>query len=460
MPTIPEIRPTTGLYTSVGIINSILDDPANTELAGIPHATATTESIRMVGQQITSYAARRNQFVSSLINRIGMVRLHYMLFTNPWAWAKQGKLEMGETVEQIWMGLAEVFPYNPQLSENRFLKQAPPDVSTAFHSINYKEVYKVTVNEAQLKAAFLSLEGLRDFIEGIIGSLARSANADEFMAMKYLLAVLMLAGKIKTITIDAITKNTASDVATKVAESTNLFQFPSTEYNMAGVENTTPISDLMVLESARANAQIKVNSLANAFNVDYVKFMGNVVMYDSLGTYNWERMDKIFADDPGYRKFTAAEITLLNSVDIICMDQKFMQIYDSVEEMGTPLINGEGLFTNYFYHVWKIYSASPFHNVIAFSSTTSSVTSVTVSPETATVGKGSVVALTANVVTSGFASSDIIWEISTAVTDSDIDQTGILRIGANETATSITVTATSIEDDSKSGTATITVSAT
>lgn len=459
MPTIPNIQPTTGLYTSVGIINSILSDPANDQLAGIPLATATTESIRMVGQEITRYAARRNQFVSSLINRIGMVRLHYMLFTNPWSWAKQGKLEMGETVEQIWIGLAEVFPYNPQTSETRFLKQTPPDVRSAFHSINYQEVYKVTVNEARLKAAFLSLEGLRDFIEGIIGSLARSANADEFMAMKYLLAVLLLDGKITVQTIPAITNANASDVVTTVAEQTNLFQFPSTSYNMAGVENTTPINKLYILESAAANAQIKVNSLATAFNIDEVRFMGQVVMYDSLGTYNWERMNKIFAEDPGYRQFTTEEINLLNTVDIIAMDRDFMQIYDSLEEMGTPLINGEGLYTNYFYHVWKIFSASPFHNVIAYSTASSSVTAISISPSTATVAKGGSVGLQADVTTTGFGSSDVVWELSTAVTSDStfIGQDGVLRVGADETATSITVTATSVSDDSVSGTADITV---
>lgn len=457
MPTIPEIKASTGIYTSVGIINSILEDTANTELHGIPKATATTESIRMVGQQITSYAARRNQFVSALINRIGMVRLHYMLFTNPWAWAKQGKLEMGETVEQIWIGLADVFPYDPKKSENRFLKQQAPDVSSAFHSINYQEVYKVTINEARLKNAFLSLEGLRDFIEGIIGSLARSANVDEFMAMKYILAMLLLAGKIKTIEIPVITKDTADDVATQIAETTNLFQFPSSDYTMGGNENTTPISDLYILESARANALIKVNSLANAFNVDYVKFQGNVVLYDSLGTYNWDRMNKIFADDPGYRQFTQEEINMLNTVDMIAMDRQFMQIYDSVEEMGTPLINGEGLFTNYFYHVWKILSVSPFHNAVAYTTTAGSITSVEISPTEATVAKGSSVALQATVTATGFTSTDVVFEISSAVTDSEIGQDGILRVGANETATEITVTVTSVADETKTASATITV---
>lgn len=461
MATRPPISATTGLYTSVGIINSILSDPNNNELAGIPLATATTESIRMVGQEITAYAPRRNQFCAALVNRIGMVRLHYMLFNNPWAWAKQGKLEMGETVEQIWIGLAEVFPYDPAEAETTFAKQAKPDIESAFHTINYQEVYKVSISSKQLKQAFLSVDGLRDFIESVIGSLARSAGVDEFMAMKYLLAILLLDGKIQTQTIQAISKTTADDVVATVAETTNNFQFPSTQYNIAGVENTTPIEKLYILESAKANAQIKVHALATAFNIDEVKFMGHVVMFDSLGTYNWTRMAKIFANDPGYRQFTSAEITLLNSVDIICMDEQFMQIYDSVEEMETPFINGEGAYTNYWYHVWKIFGASPFHNCIAFSSTASSVTSVTVSPATATVLPGGTLALQAQVTTTGFADAGVVWEIATSGVSNNtfVGQDGILRIGTDETKTSIKVSATSVADSSKSGSATINTTA-
>lgn len=458
MATRPAIKAKTGLYTSVGIINSILSDPNNNELQGIPLAQATTESIRMVGQEITSYAARRNQFCKALINRIGMVRLHYMLFTNPWAWAKQGKLEMGETVEQIWIGLAEVFPYNPVNAETNYAKQAVPDVQSAFHTINYREVYKLTISNKQLKQAFLSLDGLVNFIESVIGSLARSANVDEFMAMKYLLAVLLLNGSIRAETISDISKTSADDVVASVAEMTNNFQFPSTKYNIAGVENTTAIEDLYILESARANAQIKVHALAAAFNIDEVKFMGNVVMYDKLGEYNWTRMDKIFAEDRGYQKFTPDQIALLNTVELIAMDRQFMQIYDSVEEMETPFINGEGAYTNYWYHVWKVLGASPFHNCIAYTTSTSSVTGITVSPATATVKPGGSIAMSANITTTGFGSSKIVWSVSgNTKEETTIDGTGILRIAADETGTELTVTATSETTPDVSGTATVTV---
>lgn len=243
-----------------------------------------------------------------------------------------------------------------------------------------------------------------------------------------------------------------------MTETTNLFQFPSREYTIAGNKNTTPIDDLYILETAKANAYIKVNSLATAFNIDEVRFMGHVVMIDSLAVYDWDRMDKIFEKTGGYSRFTTEEIELLKTVQFVCMNKNFYQCYDNMRQMATPFINGDGLYTNYPYHVSQIISASPFQNVIAFSTATSGVVSVTVSPATASVEKGKSIALTADVTTNGFGSSEVFWEISGNSSEGTyIGQDAILRIATDETGTEITVKATSIADDTKVGSATITI---
>lgn len=464
MPTIPAIKPTSGQYTSVGMMRRII---ANTpELNGVPMPTATTESIRMAGQAITQFAARRNAFCNALINMIGMQRLHYMLFTNPLAWAKQGKLEMGETVEQIWIGLAEAYPYDSQRSETTFAKPAPPDIMSAFHSVNYQETYKITVNYYQLKRAFLSLEGLQAFVEEIIGSVVRAATYDEFLMTKYLLAVLLLEGKLPVSEIDTLSAATADNAITTVKTVTNKFQFPSTAFTMAGVLNTCPVDDIYILESAEANALITVNALAVAFNVDYVKFNGHVSMFDSLTEWDWARLDKLMGVDPetgtskydpAYRHFTDAELANLATIQLIAMDKRFLQIYDVADYMETPFINGEGGYTNYPYQVAKIFGASPFHNAVAFTTVASTVTSVSVDPDEVTATAGTQVGLQAEVVTTGFAQADVCWSVND-VEGVTIGQDGVVRIAKTvASGTSITVTATSVFDDTKSGTATITV---
>lgn len=451
---VPTLKSTTGVYESWGMIEAFNNDQNDPTLPEqIPH---TTEGIKAIGQVITGYKPLANMFAAYLFGKIGMTKLSYMRFNNPWKWAKRGKLEMGETIEEIWEGECESFGYNPEKSETRFLKMAKSSGAVAFHSVNYHAVYKVTVAWAILKRAFLSYTGLKDYVDTKIEQPKRQSEVDEFMMTKYLIASLLLQGKIKTVTIQPITKNNADDVAAAVAETTNLFQFPSSDYTMAGNENTTSINDLMILESAAANALIKVYSLATAFNVDYVKFLGNVTMFDDLSSYNWKRMEKLMSEDPNFRPFTADEIAKLKTVQIIAMDKKFLQIYDVLEEMGEPLINGEGLYENMFYHVAQILSASPFYNCVAYTTLTNGVTSVTVTPAAITLPINGTYGLHADVVTTGFADPSVVWSCNDSGSSWIEPDTGVLRVGAT-TVKTFTVTATSVADGTKKGTCTVTV---
>ena len=61
--------------------------------------------------------------------------------------------------------------------------------------------------------------------------------------------------------------------------------------------------------------------------------------------------------------------------------------------------------------------------------------------------------------TTGVVSHAVDWEMTGNVTGSYVDGAGRVFIAKDETATSITVKATSVADPKKSGSATITVSA-
>lgn len=84
------------------------------------------------------------------------------------------------------------------------------------------------------------------------------------------------------------------------------------------------------------------------------------------------------------------------------------------------------------------------------------VSTVTVAPATATMAKGDSKAFTATVTGEGIVSGDVEW--SQDGTKSSITDNGVLTVGAAETKASITVTAKSKQDNSKTPTATVTVS--
>jgi len=84
---------------------------------------------------------------------------------------------------------------------------------------------------------------------------------------------------------------------------------------------------------------------------------------------------------------------------------------------------------------------------------------VTVNPETAKVGTGHTLQFNASVYGTiyGTNAQTVIWSVTGGRSGTNISQSGLLTIDANETAAVLTVKAVSISDMSKSGTATVTV---
>ena len=127
----------------------------------------------------------------------------------------------------------------------------------------------------------------------------------------------------------------------------------------------------------------------------------------------------------------------------------------------TSFFNPETLRNNHWLHYWGIKSTSPFKQAVVFTTTQPSITSVTVSPSTATLAAGQVgiLKLSATVVTAGFANKAVVWTVdSTSAADGvTITQEGLLTVPADVSVESVTVTATSVFDKTKDDDATITI---
>jgi hypothetical protein len=86
------------------------------------------------------------------------------------------------------------------------------------------------------------------------------------------------------------------------------------------------------------------------------------------------------------------------------------------------------------------------------------VSAVTVSPATANVAKGKTLQFTAAVTGTNSPAQTVTWSVSGGAAGTAISTGGLLTVAAGETATTLTVTATSTVDTGKFGTATVTVS--
>ena len=454
MPTRPKIVTLTN--SSVEVLNVIRNNASQNYRDYVPIATPDADSIREIGAVIMDYPQLQNEFLSALVNRIGRVLITSKMYENPLQMFKKGMLEFGESIEEIFVNLAKPFQFDPEDAESTLFKREMPAVKSAFHIMNYQKYYKTTIQNDQLRQAFLSWDGITDLIAKIVDAMYTGANYDEFITMKYLLAKHILNGRMYPVTVPTVTSANMKEIVSTIKGVSNNFEFLSTNYNVAHVYNKSDKSEQYMLINSKFDAVMDVEVLASAFNMDKAEFSGRRVLVDSFGSLDNERLAVLFADDPTYVEIGSADLEALDAIPCVLVDQDWFMVFDNYYNF-TEQYNGQGLYWNYWYHVWKTFSISPFANNAMFIPAVPSVTSITVTPSTATVAKGGTLQLTATVVTENFAPQSVEWSIS-GTSDVTIDQKGILTVPTDSTATSVVVLATSTYDNTVTGTATITVS--
>lgn len=454
MPTKPKAVALT--RSSVDILNAIRNSATANYRDYVPPANPSAESIREIGAVIMQFPALQNEFLSALVNRIGRVMITSKMYSNPWAIFKQGMLEFGETIEEIFVNIAKPFQFDPAVAETKVFAREIPDVRAAFHILNYQKFYKTTIQNEQLRQAFLSWQGITDLISKIVDAMYTGANYDEFQTMKYLLAKHILNGELYPEQVPTISAENMKGVVSTIKGVSNNFEFMSTKYNLAGVANYSMKNDQFIIVNSKFDATMDVEVLAAAFNMDKADFMGHRVLVDSFGSLDTDRLDELFGGDDTYKKLTEEELKALDEVPAVIVDRQWFMIFDNLFNF-TEQYNGQGLYWNYWYHVWKTFSISPFANSAVFVPGKPTVTYVGISPSAITTMKGQTVLLTANVTTDNFASKAVKFTHNGGdkVT---IDPLGNVTIAPDFEDSTITVTATSVFDPTKSAQATITIS--
>lgn len=452
MPTKPQVRTITNVASDV--LNYIRQGASQNYKDYVPVATADADSVRAIGAVLMDYPGLRNEFLNSLVNRIALVRVTSKMYSNPLAILKKGKLDYGETIEEIFVNIAKPFTFDPDTSVTDQYKREIPDVRAAFHVMNFQKYYKVTISDSELRQAFLSWDGVNNLITKIIESMYTAAEYDEFEVTKYMIARNILDGHVYAEAIAPVSADSMTDIVATIKGVSNDYTFMNSKHNLAGVKTHTDRTSQYVLINSHFDARMDVQVLAAAFNMSKAEFMGNRLMIDSFGSMDKARLAEIFKGDPNYHEISAGELEALDAIPVMLIDRDYLQIYDNLYEV-TDKYNGEGLYRNYWYHTWKTFSISPFSQATVFVPATPSVTNVTVSPSAVTASVGQTVQLTATVTTENFAPQSVNW-----TSDSDtvtVDSHGKVSIEEGASG-SIEITATSTFDNTKTGTSTITIS--
>lgn len=355
--------------STIDILNVIRQNASYDYQQNVPEV-ATVNDIPKVGEIIYGTPAFANQFINALVNRIAIVRVQSATFNNPYSILKKGYIEYGETVEDIFVSIAKAVDFNVEKAAKREFQRTIPDVRSAFHVMNWRVMYPVTIQDEDLRQAFLSIEGVQNLIAKIVDAVYTAAEYDEFLLFKYLLIKAISHGKMYPTSIGVGAD--LSEAAVQFRGTSNLLPFMSSEYNEAGVKTNTPKERQVIFMDAMFNAQFDVNVLASAFNMDKADFMGRLFLIDNWTYFDNERFDIIRANSDGIEEVTADELALLANVKAVILDDNWFQVYDNNNKFTEKYV-ASGLYWNYFYHTWKTVSNSPFANAVVFATSAADV---------------------------------------------------------------------------------------
>jgi hypothetical protein len=434
------------------------------------------ESIKGIGKIIMKNPVYKNAFLNTM-NIIGLTVITRNHWENPWKkFTDKGELSWGQQVREIIVDIANVYDYNEFVNRpHDFVKTEVPNVLSYLHEINYQKFYKTTTSDEQMAMAF-EREDLFMLVDEIVNSLYEGYEYDTYLVNKYMLARRILDGTVTAIQIEDIANKTDRDVVAEIKAVSNDMTFRSPRFNPAGIRKATAFEDQFAIVSTKFDAKFTTNVLATSYFRSDAEMKANMELTDGFGNFDMPRLAEIFAkrDDQGnviegeyvdgYVPLTQDEMTALQEIPCAIVGIDFFQdryygMDNNAPTRKTEFFNPQTLRTNHWLHNWGSVSSSPFENAVVFTVTAQGVTSVSVSPSTATVTKGQSLQLSATVVTTGFANKAVYWTVDA---DSYADgiriaDDGELIIPADATVESVTVTATSIYDNTKKGTATITV---
>lgn len=351
------------LNASTMDILNVIRQNANAEYQSAVPEITSEHDIPRVGEVIYGNPSLSNYFINALVNRIALVKVKSANFNNMYKGLKKGYLEFGETVEEVFVNIAKAREFSVEKAESREFKRTVPDVRSAFHAMNWRVQYPVTIQDQDLRQAFLSMEGVQDLIARITDSVYQANEYDEFLLFKYLMIKAITKGKMYPVSIGNGTK--LEDAAIAFRSMSNQLGFISTKYNASGVHTSTPREDQYIFMDAEFNAQFDVNVLASAFNMDKANFIGRLNLIDDWTTFDNDRFAEITANTDMIEKVTDEELSLMKGVKAVLLDKEWFQVYDNLDKF-TEQYSGSGMYWNYFYNVWKTVSSSPFSNAIVF----------------------------------------------------------------------------------------------
>lgn len=385
---------TQGTDTSV-LLDSIYATASSAYQDAVPLTTAV--GIKDVGEAVLNApSAIRNEFMSNLYNKIGLTLIDYPVVDNHLAFLRKGVLEYGQTIEDIYVGLANSVPYVTGMADadieagnypDQYKVHKVPHRSAFYHTILSRQ-YAVTRHLTDLKKAFYSAAGVDEFAAGIMNAITSKENYDDYRMTVALMArqieeaqkVEKFHGAVHLVTLFNTGKAVEEQVTAETAFSNRDFlrffsnqlkkwskrlKYLRSDLNIAGVDNTLPMSRQRIMMLEDITTDFETELLAWAYNggkLDIGGVDGIDTWYSIGATADGE---VITPDDISVRSTFSTAVGGSTQCAAVIYDPEMLKIYTK-ERVSSQSENAAGNYWNLFDSVEDINAASPYRNFICF----------------------------------------------------------------------------------------------
>lgn len=286
--------PSTGLQTALNKMREMSVESNSIYHQYVPVVTEST-TIGEFGQPIldTENLNVMNDFVS-LLRKVVYTAVYNRTFNNPLAQLEGDRMPLGQFIEDVYVNPAKARGFNV----NDFaglLQKYEAKIATQYLTVNSDLQYCVSITREKIRNAFTSWDNLEGFVSGLVNSLYNGAYITRYNQTKGLVLSAYTSNSIQYEVVSEVTdETTATALVKKMRADFSKMQFPTTAFNAwnkvkggdLALKTWTDPSDIIVMISADVEANVSVDVLARAFNMDKTDFLGRVIVVDDFSQYD------------------------------------------------------------------------------------------------------------------------------------------------------------------------------
>ena len=361
-------------------IHGIVNEVAEQSMGKTGIAVVDTNSLVAMGQAVLSSQNNTENFVNTLILRIGRTIIDYRMYTSRLRPLVFDKLTWGIIVQKVKTAMPKAFEDKAyDLEDGDSIDMfviMKPKVNQKFFVNRTPYSFGITIQRWQLKRAFTDEVAFSAFLSSIFGEV-RNAMELGFERLGYATMANYMVNTADTQRVHLLTEFNALGLVDKTLTAANAqynsefqryavgrfntmakkLEDMSVEYNAEGEERHSPLKRQRFIAETEFMEALRTTVQWEAFNEKYVEKV------NTIEVNHWQNPKEprqIIATDE-----TGSEETMSNIVAFM-HDTEALGVYLKEEEVLTTPVNARGRYYNTFWHLEQMWMNDMSENGIVF----------------------------------------------------------------------------------------------